>query len=93
MPTSLCSDEMKVLVNGGNLSVSVQTAEGKSVVTFQREAGQRSGSGGWAIERDPNEKLYGIHGLDIQDDDAGILRTSGGVVAAGVQGNAGGRPP
>ncbi len=39
---------------------------------------------------DENEDLYGIHGLDVADIGLGILRNTGGAVAAGVQGGAGG---
>ena len=87
---TLISDEMKVLVNEGVFSVQVQDPAGKVMVTFQKDTGQRARGNGTVLEHDPNETIYGIHGLDLADNGAGILRTSGGAVAAGVQGDAGG---
>ena len=79
------SGEMRVLIHEATLSVDVQTAGGTALVSLKRGR-----DGGIVIQHDGNERLYGIHGLDISDDGAGIVRTSGGGVAAGVQGNAGG---
>ncbi len=39
---------------------------------------------------DENENIWGIKGLDLGDTGLGILRNTGGAVAAGVQGGAGG---
>jgi len=85
------SAEMKVIVNDtGVFSVQVQDPAGKALVTVKNGTAQRGRGGNTVLEHDANEDLYGIHGLDISDDGAGILRPSGGVVAAGAQGNAGG---
>ncbi|HEX3875383.1 MAG TPA: TIM-barrel domain-containing protein [Bryobacteraceae bacterium] len=88
---TLTSKEMRVVVDEAALSVQVFDAAGKSLLVWKRETGGRGNRGALAVlEHDANENLYGIHGLDITNDDAGILRPSGGPVAAGVQGNAGG---
>ena len=89
---TLSSAEMKVIVNdAGPFSVEVQDAGGKTLLTLKNESGgQRARSGGPVMIHDENENLYGIHGLDIADIGVGILRNTGGAVAAGVQGNAGG---
>lgn len=84
----LYSANMTVVVDSGAGLVAVQDAEGKPILTFRPDRGSRRGNG-VMVEHDANEKVYGIHGLDLPDDDAGILRT-GGKVSAGVQGNAGG---
>jgi alpha-glucosidase (family GH31 glycosyl hydrolase) len=89
---TLTSPAMKVVVNEGDpFSVEVEDAAGKTLVTFKNEAGGRGNRGGGiAIVHDENEKLYGIRGLDLTDSGLGILRNTGGAVAAGVQGGAGG---
>jgi alpha-glucosidase (family GH31 glycosyl hydrolase) len=87
---TLYSDQMKVIVNEGAFTVQVQDASGKAIVTFRKDSEVRGRGAGIALDHDANENLYGIQGLDLADKDAGILRQSGGVVAAGSQGNAGG---
>jgi alpha-glucosidase len=88
---TLWSPEMKVVVSDtGAFSVQVQDSLGKALVTVKNGTAQRGRGGSTVLEHDANESLYGIHGLDLSDNGAGILRNSGGVVAAGVQGNAGG---
>jgi len=88
---TLTSPEMKVVVNDTpTFSVEVQDPAGKALVTLKNDSGPRSRSGSTVLQHDANEDLYGIHGLDIADVGTGILRTAGGTVAAGAQGNAGG---
>ena len=88
---TIVTAEMKVTVNdAGAFPVEVQDTAGKALVTLKNGAAQRGRGGSTVLEHDANENLYGIHGLDLSDDGGGILRTSGGAVAAGVQGNAGG---
>jgi alpha-glucosidase len=78
---SLTSTEMKIVVNGGSpSSVQVYDSAGKSLLTF------RNGT----IVHDENENIWGIKGLGLEDSGMGILRNTGGTVAAGVQGGAGG---
>ena len=54
--------------------------------------GGRGGArgGGATITHDENENIWGIKGLDLGDTGLGILRNTGGTVAAGSQGGAGG---
>jgi alpha-glucosidase len=59
-------------------------------VTLKNDSGPRTRAGAAVLDHEESEDLYGIHGLDLADTGAGILRTSGGNVAAGAQGNAGG---
>lgn len=88
---TLSSAEMKVIVNdAGSFSVEVQDAGGKTLLTLKNESGGGRRGGGPVMIHDENENLYGIHGLDLTDIGVGILRNTGGAVAAGVQGNAGG---
>jgi alpha-glucosidase len=96
---TLSSAEMKVVVNGGNpFSVEVQDGAGKTLLTLKngfgggaaRGGGQRQRGGGATITHDENENIWGIKGLDLGDSGIGILRNTGGTVAAGVQGGAGG---
>jgi len=88
---TLTSPEMKVIINdAGGFSVQVLDPAGKALVTAKSGTAQRGRGGSTVLEHDTNDDLYGIHGLDLSDNDAGILRISGGAVAAGVQGNAGG---
>ena len=94
---TIASDEMTVIVDETAFSVRVLDQSGKTLLTFKKSTGGGRGRGrgagggsGVELEHDANELLYGIHALDLSDDGAGILRTSGGAVAAGVQGNAGG---
>lgn len=101
---TLTSSEMRVIVNqGAALSVEVQDSNGKTLITLRSDAfgatpsgsggapGQRQrGGGGPALIHDENENLYGIKGLDLNDSGLGILRNTGGAVAAGAQGEAGG---
>ncbi|MEI9974962.1 MAG: TIM-barrel domain-containing protein [Ignavibacteriota bacterium] len=94
------SPEMKVVVSGDNpVSVEVQDASGKTLLVLRNgnpatgggnPQRQRGGPAGPAITHDENENLYGIKGLELSDSGLGILRNTGGNVAAGVQGNAGG---
>ena len=99
---TLTSTEMKVMVNGANpFSVEVQDAGGRTLLTLSngfgngaasgRAGGPRQrGGGGATIVHDENESIWGIKGLDMGDSGLGILRNTGGSVAAGVQGGAGG---
>jgi alpha-glucosidase len=89
---TLTSPDLKVIVNDGSpFSVEVEDAGGKTLLTLKNESGgQRNRGGGVVMIHDENEDIYGIHGLDIADSGLGILRNTGGAVAAGVQGGAGG---
>ena len=79
------SAQMTAAVNGASpVSVEVRDAGGKLVVTL------RKGPRGIALTHDGNENIWGIQGLDLNDSGLGILRNTGGAVAAGVQGSAGG---
>jgi alpha-glucosidase len=91
------SPEMKVIVNeSASFSVEVRDPNGKPLLTLRNDT--FGGSGGAARQRgggptlihDENEKIYGIKGLDLTDIGLGILRNTGGAVAAGAQGGAGG---
>ena len=93
---TLSSPEMKVVVRTEKgLSVEVQDGAGKTLVTLRSEtggggSGPRRGGGGPAIIHDENEHIYGIKGLELDDSGLGILRDTGGAVAAGRQGGGGG---
>ena len=85
----LTSPEMNVTVNGSQFTVAIRNHAGKAILAFKPDTGGRRG-GGIVMEHDANEILYGIHALDLADDDSGVLRPAGGAASAGVQGNAGG---
>ena len=91
---TLSSPEMKVIVNGGTpFTVEVEDPAGKTLLILKNESGggaQRQRGGGPRLLHDENENIYGIRGLDLGDTGVGILRNTGGAVAAGVQGGAGG---
>ena len=96
---TLSSAEMKVVVNGAApFSVDVQDASGRTLLTLKsgssggagRGGSQRQRGGGAMLVHDENENIWGIKGLEIGDTGIGIQRNTGGVVAAGVQGGAGG---
>ncbi len=79
------SPEMSGVVNtAAPFSVEVRDASGKTILTL------RTGPRGVALIHDENENIWGIRGLDLSDGGLGILRNTGGAVAAGVQGGAGG---
>jgi alpha-glucosidase len=77
---TLRSSEMQVVARGTPLSVEVQDASGKTLLKLR----------GTTLTHDENENIWGIKGLDLGDTGLGILRNTGGTVAAGVQGGAGG---
>ncbi len=77
---TLRSAEMQVAAGGTPLAVEVRDASGKMLVKLS----------GTTLTHDENENLWGIKGLDLGDTGSGILRNTGGTVAAGVQGGAGG---
>jgi alpha-glucosidase len=80
---------MNVIVNDQSpFSVQVQDAKAKTLITIKSDSSGSQPSG-TVIVHDKNEDLYGIHGVDLRESGAGILRNQGGTVAAGVQGNGG----
>lgn len=88
---TLSSSEMKVAVNGANpYSVEVRDAGGKVLLTLSNGLGGGAGRDGARMVHDENENIWGIKGLELGDTGMGILRNTGGVVAAGTQGGAGG---
>jgi alpha-glucosidase len=89
---TLNSPEMRVAVNDNPpFAIQVQDARGKTLVTVKSDPqpGRGQQRRGTVIIHDENENLYGIHGLDWHESDAGILRNLGGTVAAGFQGDGG----
>ncbi len=78
---TLRSPEMQVVIAVETpLSVEVQDPNGKTLLKLR----------GTTLTHDENENIWGIKGLDLGDTGLGILRNTGGAVAAGVQGGAGG---
>lgn len=94
----LVSPQMSVVVKADPvLSIEVRDSRNQTVVTVQTDSrspflqgGRSRTSSSPVLVHDVNEELYGISGLPWHDDtDPGILRTSGGTVAAGFQGDGG----
>jgi len=86
---ALRSPQISIVVNERpTVTLQVRDAEGHLLLTVN-DLISRAKSREIEMVHDENENLYGMRGLDRSDSGAGIVRTGGATVAAGIQGDGG----